>query len=58
VTGRRNARLASVETIVRAHGVSSWDAAGVHESTARRLGVSVAGTASNGPSIVTWPTWG
>jgi hypothetical protein len=44
--------------IVRAHAVSSLGLEGRHAKILRRLGVSIAPDALNGPSIDTWPTWG
>ena len=62
VTGRRKARRARVERIVRAHA-SSWrgpDASsrGRQTKILRRLGVSEARLAFDGPSIRTFPTCG
>jgi hypothetical protein len=56
--GRRNARVASAEMILRAQGVSSAAEAGVQTNTLRRLGESFACVALNGPSMRIVPTCG
>ena len=48
----------SVETIVRPQRASSCAPVGAHTKIFRRDAVSAAPLASNGPSIVTCPTWG
>ena len=61
VAGRRNARFTSVDMILLAQVASSRGprlGSGRQTKILRRLAVSAAPCASNGPSIVTWPTWG
>jgi len=53
VTGRRNARLATVETIRRAHATSSAAPVGWQSSRRRRLGVSPDPATFCGPLTVT-----